>query len=211
VHLTPHEQERLMIHVAAEVALKRKKRKVPLNYPEAVAILTSYVLEGARDGRSVEDLMAMPQPPVLTEQDVMDGVAEMISDLQIEATFPDGTKMVTLRKPIPLSAKQARVPPGAIEHPPDSVSFNDGCKITKVRVTNTDDRPVQVGSHYHFFEVNSVLEIEPDRQAAYGKRLNIPAGGSVRFEPECKLEVELVPIAGERIVAGLNGKIGGKL
>ncbi|MEV4249997.1 urease subunit gamma [Streptosporangium canum] len=217
MHLTPHEQERLMIHVAADVARKRKERGLELNYPEAVAILTVYVLEGARDGASVDKLMNMPQPPeepVLTRDHLMDGVAEMIRDLQIEATFPDGTKMVTLRDPIPETTKDAtRVHPGKIDHPrnADPVAFNVGSAVTTVRVTNTDDRPIQVGSHYHFFEANSLLDIKPGRDAAYGRRLNIPAGSSVRFEPNCPLEVELVPIAGKRIVAGLNGKVGGEL
>nr|WP_278249046.1 urease subunit gamma [Streptosporangium minutum] len=217
VHLTPHEQERLMIHVAADVARKRKERGVALNYPEAVAILTAYVLEGARDGASVEKLMAMPQPPdppVLTREDLMEGVAEMISDLQIEATFPDGTKMVTLRDPIPqVTKKGTRLHPGKIDHPRDAdpVAFNVGREVTTVTVTNTDDRPVQVGSHYHFYEANALLGIEPDRDAAYGKRLNIPAGSSVRFEPNCPLEVELVPIEGKRVIEGLNGKVGGEL
>ncbi|MFI6927467.1 urease subunit gamma [Nonomuraea spiralis] len=219
MHLTPHEQERLMIHVAADVALKRKGR-VKLNYPEAVAILTSWVLEEARAGRTVTDLMATQQPPVLMPHDVMPGVAEMIADLQIEATFPDGTKMVTLREPIPLAptplprmaAKGRQGPPGAIDFSPQgSVSFNDGRPVTTVRVTNTDDRHIQVGSHYHFYEANSRLDIQPDRNAAYGKRLNIPAGGSVRFAPNMPQDVELVPIEGRRIIAGLNGKVGGPL
>ncbi|TDD19688.1 urease subunit gamma [Nonomuraea diastatica] len=217
MHLTPHEQERLMIHVAADVARKRKKRGIALNYPEAVAILTAYVLEGARAGTHVEKLMAMPQPPeppVLTREDLMDGVAEMIRDLQIEATFPDGTKMVTLRDPIPAAARNAtHVHPGKTDHPHDAdpVAFNLGHEVTTVRVTNTDDRPIQVGSHYHFYEANALLDIEPNRDLAYGKRLNIPAGSSVRFEPNCPLEIELVPIEGKRIVQGLNGKIGGEL
>jgi urease gamma subunit len=89
-----------MIHVAADVAWKRKKRGVLLNYPEAVALLTAYVLEGARDGKSVDELMRSPDPKVLNRDDVMEGVPEMISDIQIEATFPDGTKLVTVYQPI---------------------------------------------------------------------------------------------------------------
>ncbi|MGP3937007.1 urease subunit gamma [Nonomuraea sp. KM88] len=217
MHLTPHEQERLLMHVAADVARKRKERGITLNYPEAVAILTAYVLEGARAGTSVEKLMAMPQPPeppVLTPEDVMDGVAEMIRDLQIEATFPDGSKMVTLRDPIPaITRKAPLLHPGKIDHPRDAgpVAFNTGREVTTVTVTNTDDRPVQVGSHYHFYEANALLDIQPDRDLAYGKRLNIPAGSSVRFEPNCPLEIELVPIEGTRIIEGLNGKVGGEL
>ena len=98
--LTPHEQDRLLVHVAAMVARDRKARGVVLNYPEAVALLTSYVLEGARDGRSVVELMETGRT-VLTRDDVMTGVPEMIESVQVEATFPDGTKLVTLHRPIP--------------------------------------------------------------------------------------------------------------
>jgi urease subunit gamma len=99
VQLSPHEQERLLIHVAADVATKRRERGLRLNYPEAVAILTSWVYEAARDGRTVVDLMDAGRR-VLTRADVMDGVPEMVDEVQIEATFPDGTKLVTLHEPI---------------------------------------------------------------------------------------------------------------
>jgi len=99
VQLSPHEQERLLIHVAADVARARQVRGLTLNYPEAVAILTDWVLEGARDGRSVADLMQAGRH-VLSRADVMEGVPEMIKEVQVEATFPDGTKLVTLHDPI---------------------------------------------------------------------------------------------------------------
>jgi len=99
VHLTTHEQERLLISLAAMVARDRRARGVRLNYPEAVAVLTSFVLEGARDGRSVADLMDAGRR-VLTRADVMDGVAELVREVQVEATFPDGTKLVTVHEPI---------------------------------------------------------------------------------------------------------------
>ena len=99
MQLSPHEQERLLIHVAADVAEKRRARGVRLNHPEAVALLTSHILEGARDGRTVAELMASGRK-VLSRADVMDGIAEMIHDVQVEATFPDGTKLVTVHDPI---------------------------------------------------------------------------------------------------------------
>ena len=99
MQLSPHEQERLLIHVAADVAEKRRARGVRLNHPEAVALLTSHILEGARDGRTVAELMASGRK-VLSRADVMDGIAEMIHDVQVEATFPDGTKLVTVHEPI---------------------------------------------------------------------------------------------------------------
>jgi urease subunit gamma len=99
VLLSPHEQERLMLHVAADLAQKRRDRGLKLNYPEAVAIISAWVLEGARDGRSVAELMTDGQS-VLSRDDVMDGVPEMIASVQVEATFPDGTKLVTVHRPI---------------------------------------------------------------------------------------------------------------
>ncbi len=99
MHLTPREQERLLIYVAAEVADKRRKRGLKLNYPEAMAILTASILELARDGRSVTEIMSLGSK-ILTRDDVMEGVAGMIHEVQAEATFPDGTKLVTLHDPI---------------------------------------------------------------------------------------------------------------
>jgi urease subunit gamma len=99
VFLTQHEQERLLIHVAADVAAKRRARGLRLNYPEAVAVITAFLLEGARDGRSVVDLMEAGRH-VLTRDDVLDGVPEMLVEVQVEATFPDGTKLVTVHGPI---------------------------------------------------------------------------------------------------------------
>jgi urease subunit gamma len=100
VLLSPHEQERLLVYLAALLAQERRERGLRLNYPEAVAVISSFVLEGARDGRSVADLMAAGQQ-ILTSEDVMDGVPEMITSVQVEATFPDGTKLVTVHRPIP--------------------------------------------------------------------------------------------------------------
>jgi urease subunit gamma len=99
VLLSPHEQERLLLHLAARLARERRERGLRLNYPEAVAVISSFVLEGARDGRTVAELMAAGQR-VLTSEDVMDGVPGMVTSVQVEATFPDGTKLVTVHRPI---------------------------------------------------------------------------------------------------------------
>ncbi|MEU3733770.1 urease subunit gamma [Streptomyces sp. NPDC033538] len=99
MQLTPHEQERLLIHVAADVAEKRRARGVRLNYPEVVALITSHILEGARDGRTVGELMASGRK-LIQRDEVMEGIPEMIHDVQVEATFPDGTKLVTVHDPI---------------------------------------------------------------------------------------------------------------
>jgi urease subunit gamma len=97
--LTPHEQERLLLSYAAELARRRRARGLRLNVPESVAVITDHILEGARDGRSVAELMASGCE-VLSRDDVMEGVPEMIDDVQVEATFPDGTKLVTVHHPI---------------------------------------------------------------------------------------------------------------
>ena len=99
MHLTPREQEKLMIFTAAEVARRRRGRGLKLNYPEAVAIIAADIMEGARDGKSVSELMQTGSK-ILTRKDVMDGVAEMIDEVQVEATFPDGTKLVTVHTPV---------------------------------------------------------------------------------------------------------------
>jgi len=99
VHLTPREQEKLLIFVAAELARKRRARGLKLNYPEAIAVISSEILEAARDGKTVVEIMSLGAT-ILTREDVMDGVAEMIHDVQVEATFPDGTKLVTVHDPI---------------------------------------------------------------------------------------------------------------
>jgi urease subunit gamma len=99
VQLSPHETERLLIHVAADVAARRRARGLRLNHPEAVAVITAFLLEGARDGRNVADLMSAGRQ-VLGRADVMDGVPEMVREVQVEATFPDGTKLVTVHDPI---------------------------------------------------------------------------------------------------------------
>ena len=99
MHLTPREQEKLLIFVAAELARKRQARGLKLNYPEAVAILSAEIMEAARDGKSVAEIMIWGTT-LLKRDDVMDGIAEMIHEVQVEATFPDGTKLVTIHDPI---------------------------------------------------------------------------------------------------------------
>ena len=209
MRLTPHEQERLMIHVAADVARARRQRGLPLNHPEAVAILTDWVLEAARDGRAVADLMQAGRH-VLARSDVMEGVPEMLPEVQVEATFPDGTKLVTLHEPIVDGERRgSAMIPGEVVGPDDEIEINAGRPVVTLRIENHGDRPVQVGSHYHFAEANPALVF--DRDAARGCRLDIPAGTAVRFEPGIAIDVELVPLSGARIVPGLRGAVGGAL
>ena len=99
MHLTPREQDKLLVFMAAELARRRRARGLKLNYPEALALITAEVLEGIRDGRSVSDLMAWGVT-ILARDDVMDGIPEMLDEVQVEGTFPDGTKLVTIHRPI---------------------------------------------------------------------------------------------------------------
>src|SRR5918996_5399219 len=143
MNLTPREKDKLMIAMAAIVARRRLDRGVKLNHPEAVALITDFILEGARDGRSVAELM-QAGAGVLTRDQVMDGIPEMIHDIQVEATFPDGTKLVTVHHPI-RGAASASVP-GEVIAAPGDIAFNEGAERVTLTVANTGDRPIQVGS-----------------------------------------------------------------
>jgi urease subunit gamma/beta len=239
MHLTPHEVEKLMLHQAGALAQKRLARGVRLNYPEAVALIATVVLELIRDGRTVADLMDVGRR-LLGRADVMDGVPELLHEVQIEGTFPDGSKLVTVHNPIvaeqgdlelalygsflptpkgrlkpaPTDASIATetsvgsgfsrtLVPGEITAQPGAIVANEGRETIQLAVSNTGDRPIQVGSHYHFVETNRALAF--DRHAALGKRLDIPAGTAVRFEPGETRTVTLVAIAGRRIIRGGNG------
>ena len=206
MNLSPREKDKLLVSMAAMVARKRLERGVKLNHPEAVALITDFVIEGARDGRSVADLMEAGAH-VITADRVMDGIAEMIHDVQVEATFPDGTKLVTVHNPI-RGAHGAMVP-GEVLTEPGDILMNEGRETDSVTVANTGDRPIQVGSHYHFFETNPALHF--DRSAARGMRLDIPAGTAVRFEPGQTRDVRLVALAGKREVYGFRQEVMGKV
>lgn len=206
MNLTPREKDKLLIAMAAMVARRRLERGVKLNYPEAIALITDFVVEGARDGRSVADLMEAGAHVIAADQ-VMDGIAELIHDVQVEATFPDGTKLVTVHEPIRGSA--GRLTPGEITTLPGDLIMNEGRESLTLTVANSGDRPIQIGSHYHFFEANPALRFERDR--ARGFRLDIPAGTAVRFEPGQTREVRLVALAGKREVYGFRQEIMGKL
>ena len=206
MNLTPREKDKLLIAMAANVARRRLERGVKLNHPEAVALITDFVVEGARDGRTVAELMEAGAHVIAPSQ-VMDGVAAMIHDVQVEATFPDGTKLVTVHNPI-RGADDGLVPGETLPLPGD-ILLNEGRDTVTLEVSNTGDRPIQVGSHYHFFETNPGLRF--DRGRARGFRLDIPAGTAVRFEPGQTREVRLVALVGERKVFGFRQEIMGAL
>ena len=201
--LTPTEMERLVIFTAAELARKRRARGVKLNHPEAVAFIADEILEGARDGRSVADLISFGAT-LLTTDDVLPGVMDLMPMIQVEATFPDGTKLVTVHDPIRPGTRPYKMErtPGELIVPDEEVEINAGRREITLTVLNTGDRPVQVGSHYHFFETNPALDF--DRSAAFGMRLAVPAGTAVRFEPGDSKEVTLCEFGGTGELGGLN-------
>ena len=226
MHLTPREVDKLILHQAGFLAQKRLARGLRLNYVEAVALIATQLLEFIRDGRSVAELMDLGRR-FLGTADVLDGIADMVDEVQVEGTFPDGTKLVTVHHPIVAehgdrelalygSFLEPRAPeppggppaaglegtPGELMIPDGSITLNEGRDAISLTVANTGDRPIQVGSHYHFSETNRALAF--DRRAAYGRRLDIPAGTAVRFEPGESRTATLVPIAGARVVRGGN-------
>ncbi len=208
MELTPREKDKLLLFTAALLAERRKARGLKLNYPEAVAYISAAILEGARDGRTVAELMSMGAQ-VLTADDVMDGIAELVTEVQVEATFPDGTKLVTVHNPIQSTSGQAPLGIGATMPADGTIALNANRPTLTLEVANTGDRPVQVGSHYHFAETNPGLRF--DRARARGFRLDIPAGTAVRFEPGQTRTVDLVAFGGDRIVHGFRGEVMGPL
>lgn len=208
MRLTPHEQDRLLISYAAELARRRRARGRLLNHPEAVALITDHLLEGARDGRSVAELMSSGRE-VLGADDVISGVPELLPEVQVEATFPDGTKLITVHEPISPKRGDGHLIPGEVFTAEGTIEINAGAEVVILGVVNTGDRPVQVGSHVHFPQANEALDF--DRNQAHGLRLDIPAGTAVRFEPGISMTVRLVPLGGTREVHGLSLTPPGKL
>lgn len=203
MHLTPRECEKLMLFTAGELATKRKNRGVKLNYPEALAYISSNVMEAARDGMSISEAIDFACK-LLKEDEVMEGVPQMLSEVQVEATFPDGTKLLSIHSPIKTSKPSSKY----ILEDSDVVANKDRRTIS-LEVKNVGDRPVQVGSHYHFYETNSALDF--DRDAAYGMRLNIPSGNAIRFEAGESKKVELVEFGGKQVIHGFHNKVDGEL
>ncbi|KAL6574330.1 hypothetical protein OROHE_001234 [Orobanche hederae] len=222
--LAPRETEKLMLHNAGALAQKRLARGLMLNYTEAVALIATQILELVRDGdKSVAELMDLGRQ-LLGRRQVLPSVPYLLHSVQVEGTFPDGTKLITIHDPVScengnleLALHGSFLPvPSLDKFPyvegckvPGELIFGAGCITINVgrtgivlKVTNTGDRPIQVGSHYHFIEVNPYLVF--DRRKAYGMQLNIPAGTATRFEPGETRSVTLVSIGGERVIRGGN-------
>ena len=224
MHLSPREIDKLLLNNAGFLAQKRLARGVRLNHPEAVALIATQLLEFIRDGRRVAELMDLGRQ-FLGRKQVLAGVPEMIHEVQVEGTFPDGSKLVTVHHPIarengdlklalygsflPVPELSAFATGAAEEGLPGEYEIGDGeillnanRETVSLAVTNLGDRAIQVGSHYHFIETNASLKF--DRAKAYGKRLDIPAGTAVRFEPGETKTVRLVAIGGNRVIRGGN-------
>ncbi|MDQ3001120.1 MAG: urease subunit beta [Fibrobacterota bacterium] len=236
MRLSPKEIEKLMLHGAGFLAQKRLWRGIRLNYPEAVALIASQLLEFIREGESVAVLMDKGKS-ILGRSQVLPSVAEMVDEVQVEGTFPDGVKLVTVHYPICSDRGQwalygsgldgvtppnknaaalanptlsdSAASPGEFILRSEPILLNADRTAMEMEITNLGDRPIQVGSHYPFIETNACLEF--DRAKAADMRLDIPSGTAVRFEPGETKTVRLVPLAGERIVYGGNALVSGTL
>ncbi|MGW6399694.1 urease subunit gamma [Streptomyces sp. NPDC055134] len=189
MHLTPRELERIQLFTVAELARRRRARGRRLNAPEAIALICDEVLEAAWDGLSLDEVIAAGRK-VLTEDDVMDGVPQMVTTIQVEALFPSGTSLVAIDHPIPTVGGSGEPGPGAVRTAPDPVLINTGRLRSRLTIRNNGDRTVYLSSHYPLAEANAALEL--DREAAAGMRLDIAAGTALSFEPGAVREVDVV-------------------
>lgn len=228
--LSPKEVEKLQLHQAGFVAQKRYARGLLLNYPETVALIATQLLEFIREGETVAGLMQKGKR-ILGHDDVMEGVAEMLDTVQVEGTFPDGTKLVSVHQPISergldnglalygsgltrvsrrtVVDNTSETRPGETFIGAGDIELNAGRATITVEVENTGDRSIQIGSHYPFAEANRALQF--DRISTIGFRLDIPSGTAIRIKPGEKRAVQLVAIAGERKVFGANALINGPI
>ncbi len=231
MRLSPKDMEKLALHNAGFLAQKRLWRGLKLNYPEAIALIASQLLEFIREGESVAVLMNKGKN-ILGRNQVLPAVVDLVDEVQIEGTFPDGVKLVTVHHPIcidkgewalygsglegltppPLSTASylaSMVNPGEYQLRSEPILLNADRASIDIEVTNMGDRPIQVGSHYPFFETNSSLHF--DREKAFDLRLDIPSGTAIRFEPGEIKTVKMIPLGGERKVFGGNALITGEL
>ncbi|MFB7587194.1 urease subunit gamma [Streptomyces sp. NPDC056169] len=212
MRLTPTERDRLLLFGAAELARARRARGLRLNVPEATALIADTVCEAARDGKRLAEAIAEARS-VLGPDDVLPGVADVVTEVHVEAVFDDGSRLAVVSDPIgwgsPHEAGGGRLgaaAPGALLPGP---AHPEPAPAVTLPVRNTATVPVSVTSHFHFFEANPRLDF--DRAAAYGMRLAIPAGASFRFDPGGEAEVGLVPIGGARVAIGFAGLVDGPL
>lgn len=205
MRLTPTERDRLLIFTTAELARARRARGLRLNVPEATALIADTVCESARDGRRLAEAMAAGRG-VLGPDDVLPGVADVVTQVDVEAVFDDGTRLVVVTDPFGGGSLGDDAPGAVLPGPAQPVTFTDVVTLT---VTNTATVPISVTSHFHFFEVNPRLRF--DRALAYGRRAAIDAGDTLRFDPGQTREVPLTPIGGARVAIGFAGLVDGPL
>ena len=210
MNLSPTELDRLVVFTAAEMARRNRRLGIRLSHPEAVAFLTDEVMLAARRDLPYDEIRDMAGR-LLTTDDVEPGVAAMVPMLYIECLFAEGTKVIALFEPIgPGDTPVAGgLVPGEIVSPDVDVAVLAGLPVLTIDVVNTGDRDVQVRSHTHFFEVNRALDF--DRSAAWGMKIDRPAGTGIRFEPGVVRAVPLVPLEGHRVVRGQAGLVNGPL
>ncbi|MFB8025754.1 urease subunit gamma [Streptomyces sp. NPDC056465] len=204
MRLTPTERDRLLLFGAAELARARRARGLRLNVPEATALIADTVCEAARDGRRLAEAIEAARA-VLGPDDVLPGVADVVTEVHVEAVFDDGSRLAVVSDPL-AGGTLGDEAPGALLPGPAAPAPEPAVRLT---VRNTATVPVSVTSHFHFFEANPRLDF--DRSAAYGMRLGVPAGSSVRFGPGETAETALVPIGGDRIAIGFAGLVDGPL
>ncbi|MFE7532038.1 urease subunit gamma [Kitasatospora sp. NPDC057542] len=205
MQLTPTERDRLLIFTAAELARARRARGLRLNVPEAIALVSDTVCEAARDGLRLAEAVRRGRS-VLSSADVLPGVPDLVTEIQVEAVFEDGTRLAVIADPFG-GGTLGEAAPGAVL--PTGHLGDRTEPVHTLAVHNTADVPISVTSHFHFFEANPRLAF--DRAAAYGTHLAVPAGSSVRFDPGTTVEVGLVPIGGERVAIGFAGLVDGPL
>ncbi|MGW2814701.1 urease subunit gamma [Streptomyces sp. NPDC001415] len=203
MRLTPTERDRLLLFGAAELARARRARGLRLNVPEATALIADTVCEAARDGRRLAEAIEAARA-VLGPDDVLPGVSDVVTEVHVEAVFDDGSRLAVV--PDPIGGTAGAAAPGALL---PGYGYEEAAPEVLLTVTNTAPVPVSVTSHFHFFEANPRLDF--DRAAAYGMRLCVPAGSSVRFGPGESEEVGLVPIGGDRVAIGFAGLVDGPL
>lgn len=206
MNLTPTEIERLLVFNAAEFARRNLREGIPLSHPEAVALLADEVMLAARKNMAYDEVIDRAAS-LLTADLCEPGVPDMVRIVAVDAPFPDGTKLVTLIDPIILGESDIR--PGEIIVGDEPIELFAGMERVTLTVINRGDRDIQVRSQSHFFETNPELEF--DRRAAWGYKLDVASGTGVRFEPGIPVEVDLVPIAGDRVVQGFSGAVNGPL
>jgi urease subunit gamma/beta len=209
MNLSPTEMDRLVIFNAAQMARRNRSLGIRLSHPEAVAYITDEVMTAARRDIPYAEIRDMAGR-LLTSDDVEPGVPQMIPMLYIECMFAEGTKVMAVFEPIaPDDTAAEDIVPGEIIAGGDDIELFADLPAITIDVLNTGDRDVQVRSHTHFFEVNRALRF--DRAAAWGMKVDRPAGAGVRFEPGVTKSVRLVPIAGARVVRGQAGLVNGSL